>query len=207
MKKIKIIALVALAFSAKMQAQEQGSSFLNKVMLEAAYGYNQAFSPDNVDRTDVSGLKTLQLGANYQINALWGVRGTYSNTQFVHKDNDDLGVTYNKITAEATFGVLKAIYGPEHKEVSRFDVVAHAGFGLNFGKSKANDSSDTMGNFQIGLKPTYAITDRVGVFVDGTYILNFSQNNGYNGLAIPGEDKTSGSYVTGLIGVSIKLGK
>ena len=205
MKKLMMVAVLTTTFAT--QAQENTNNFFNHVTLEAGYGFNQALMPDNVDRTDVSGLKTMQLGANYQIDELWGVRGTYSNTQFQDKNNDDLGINYNRITAEATFGVLKAIYGPEDKEVSRFDIVAHSGFGLNFGKSKANDSKDTMGNWQIGLKPEYKISNNVGIFVDGTYIMNFKQNIGYNGLSIAGEKETTGSYVTALIGLSIKLNK
>lgn len=207
MKKVLMVVAIATVFVSNVHAQDQKASFLNKVTLEAAYGYNQAFSPDNVDRTDVSGLKTIQVGANYQINDFWGVRGTYSNTQFEHKDFDKQGVTYNKITAEATFTVLKAILKTTNENASKFDVVAHAGFGLNFGKSKATDASDTMGNFQIGLKPEYKVSDRVGIFVDGTYIMNFSQNIGYNGFQISGDETTTGGYATGLIGVSIKLGK
>jgi len=201
MKKLVLVAALAVVSLNEMNAQE--SSFLDKVTLEAGYGYNLAFSPDNVDRTDVSGLNTIQLGANYQLNNLWGVRGTYSNTTFKHKDFSNHGVNYNKLTAEATYQVLQAI----NSQITKFDVMAHAGFGLNFGKSKATDATDAMGNFQIGLKPQYNVSDRVGIFLDGTYIMNFSQNVGYDGYSIPGEDSTTGGYVTGLIGVSIKLGK
>mgnify|MGYP003575299948 CR=1 FL=1 len=112
-------------------------------------------------------------------------------------------VNYNKLTAEATFEVLEAISSSE----SKFQLAAHAGFGINFGKSKANDQKDNMGNFQIGLKPQCNITNRIGVFLDGTYIMNFSQNMGYSGLSIPGEDTATGSYVNGLIGVCFKLGQ
>lgn len=204
MKKLVLVAAIAVLSVNQIQAQEtQGSKFLDKVSLEAGYGYNLALSPDNVDRTEVSGLSTIQLGANYQINNLWGVRGTYSNTTFKHKDFDDRGVNYNKLTAEATFEVLQAI----NPNITEFQIIAHAGFGLNFGKSKATDVTDTMGNFQIGLKPQYNVSNRVGIFLDGTYIMNFSQNLGYNGLSISGEDSTTGGYVTGLIGVSVKLGK
>jgi len=199
----KIVAIATVAILSVGQASAQEGSFLSKVRLEAAYGYNMALSPDNVERADVSGLNTVQLGANYQINNLWGVRGTYSNTTFKHKDFDNAGVNYNKLTAEATFEVLQAISPSE----SKFQLAAHTGFGINFGKSKANDQKDNMGNFQIGLKPQYSITDRIGVFLDGTYIMNFSQNMGYNGLSILGEESTTGSYVTGLIGVSFKLGQ
>lgn len=200
---MKKLAVAAVAILSAVQAQAQQETFLSKVRLEAAYGYNQALSPDNVDRTDVSGVNTLQLGANYQINSLWAVRGTYSNTTFKHKDFDDAGINYNKLTAEAVFEVLQAIRPSE----SKFQLAAHAGFGLNFGKSKATDVNDNIGNFQIGLMPKYNITNRIGVFLDGTYIMNFSQNLGYNGLSIPGEDSTTGSYATALIGVSFKLGQ
>ncbi len=37
--------------------------------------------------------------------------------------------------------------------------------------------------------------------------MNFSQNTDYDELSIPGEDSTTGGDATGLIGVSIKLGK
>ena len=179
MKKQIMAAVVAVLGITAVNAQE--GSFFNQVSLEASYGYNLALSPDNVDRTDFSGFNTLQLGATYQINPLWGVRGTYSNTTFKHKDNSDIGITYNKLTA-------------------------HAGLGLNFGKSKVTDETDAMGNVQIGIRPQYNVTNRIGIFLDGTYIMNFKQNYGFNGMSIPGEDETTGGYVTGLIGVTVKLG-
>lgn len=64
MKKLVLVAALAVVSFNEMTAQE--SSFLDKVTLEAGYGFNMAMSPDNVDRTDVSGLNTIQLGANYQ---------------------------------------------------------------------------------------------------------------------------------------------
>ncbi len=204
MKKLVLVAAIAVLSVNQIKAQEtQTSNLFDKVSLEVGYGYNQALSPDNVDRTDVSGLNTIQLGANYQINNLWGVRGTYSNTTFKNKDFDNAGVNYNKLTAEATFEVLQAI----NPKITKFQIIAHAGLGLNFGKSKATDATDTMGNFQIGLKPQYNVSNRVGIFLDGTYIMSFSQNIGYDGLNISGEDSTTGGYATGLIGVSVKLGK
>ena len=197
-------AVVAVLGITAVNAQE--GSFFNQVSLEASYGYNLALSPDNVDRTDFSGFNTLQLGATYQINPLWGVRGTYSNTTFKHKDNSDIGITYNKLTAEATFNVLEAISPSTTPMQQAFELSAHAGLGLNFGKSKVTDETDAMGNVQIGIRPQYNVTNRIGIFLDGTYIMNFKQNYGFNGMSIPGEDETTGGYVTGLIGVTVKLG-
>ena len=204
MKKQIMAAVAAVLGITAVNAQE--GSFFNQVSLEASYGYNLALSPDNVDRTDFSGFNTLQLGATYQINPLWGVRGTYSNTTFKHKDLDNVGITYNKLTAEATFNVLEAISPSTMPMQQAFELSAHAGLGLNFGKSKVTDETDTMANFQIGIRPQYNVTNRVGIFLDGTYIMNFKQNYGFNGMAIPGEDETTGGYVAGLIGVTVKLG-
>lgn len=203
----KLVCIAAIALATVQQSNAQQGSFFDNVSLEASYGYNLALSPDNVDRTDFSGFNTLQLGATYQINPLWGVRGTYSNTTFKHKDNSDIGITYNKLTAEATFNVLEAINPSAMPMQQAFELSAHAGLGLNFGKSKATDQTDMMANFQVGIKPQYNISNRIGVFIDGTYIMNFKQNYGFNGMSIPGESETTGSYVTGLIGVAIKLGR
>lgn len=214
MKKIILASVIMLGFVSHSHAQnnnQQGrkkankSEFINRISLEAGYGYNQAFSPDSVDRTDVSGFNTFQVAANYKLDDLWGVRGSYANSTFKHKDFSDVGINYNKLMAEATFDVLEAINKTGMPDNQLFELKAHAGLGLTFAKSKTNDSKDTMGNFQIGIKPQYNVSQRVGIFLDGSYVLNFSQNLGYNGIPIP-EDKTTGGYVTGLIGVSIKLG-
>lgn len=206
MKKQIMAAVAAVLGITAVQAQE--GQFFNNVSLEASYGYNLALSPDTaIETADFSGFNTLQLGATYQINPLWGVRGTYSNTTFKHKDNSDLGITYNKLTAEATFNVLEAINPSTMPMQQAFELSAHAGLGLNFGKSKATDETDMMASFQVGIKPQYNISNRIGVFIDGTYIMNFKQNYGFNGMSIPGESETTGSYVTGLIGVAIKLGR
>lgn len=204
MKK-QIMAVAAVLGITAVQAQE--GQFLDNVSLEASYGYNLALSPDNVDRTDFSGFNTLQLGATYQINHLWGVRGTYSNTTFKHKDISYRGITYNKLTAEVIFNVLEAITPSTMPMQQAFELNAHAGLGLNFGKSKVTNESDAMANFQIGIRPQYNVSNRVGVFLDGTYIMNFKQNYGFNGMALPGEDETTGGYVMGLIGITVKLGK
>lgn len=205
MKKLVCIAVIELA--AVQQSNAQQGSFLDNISLEAAYGYNMALSPDNIETADVSGFNTVQLGLNYQINDIWGVRGTYSNTTFKHKDVDNASINYNKLTAEATFNVMQAVNASAYPTSSAFQLVAHTGAGLNFGKSKATDQTDMMANFQIGIKPQYNVTNRIGVFLDGTYIMNFKQNYGFNGMSIPGESETTGSYVTGLVGVTIKLGR
>src|SRR5690606_35540867 len=108
MKKQIMAAVAAVLGITAVQAQE--GRFLDNVSLEASYGYKLALSPKTaIETADFSGFNTLQLGATCQINHLWGVRGTYSNATFKHKDNSDLGITYNKLTAEATFIVLEAI--------------------------------------------------------------------------------------------------
>ncbi len=203
----KLLCIVAIAVTFVQQASAQQASFLDKVSLEAGYGYNMALRPDNIETSDVSGFNTVQLGLNYQINDIWGVRGTYSNTTFKHKDVENASINYNKLTAEATFNVMEAVNASAYPTSSTFQLVAHTGAGLNFGKSKATDQTDMIANFQIGIKPQYNITNRIGVFLDGTYIMNFKQNYGFNGMAIPGESETTGSYVTGLIGVAVKLGR
>ena len=125
-------AVIATAFQAKAQ-----EGFLDKVALEAAYGVSMPITPTaTIKAADFNSLTNFQVGATYQINALWGGRGTYAYHQFEHKDFSDLGVTFHKLMAEATFNVLEAInptVSPTH--TTTFEVIAHAGIGGAFAKS------------------------------------------------------------------------
>src|SRR5690554_455213 len=104
MRKTILVAAVAVFAFTKSNAQE--GTFLDKVSVEAGFGFNLALSPDNVDRTDVSGINTFQIGATYQINGLWGVRGTYANTTFRHKDLDRKSTRLNSSHVRISYAVF-----------------------------------------------------------------------------------------------------
>lgn len=197
------IALVAATFS--MNAQT--SDFWDRTSLEGSYGFAIPLAPtDNIDAADYSSMVNFQGAVHYQIDDLWGVRASYAYHKFENKDFSTLGVAYHKFMAEATFNVLEAI-NPKTSTLENklWEVVAHAGFGGSFATRNMDNATNKMGNVQIGLQPMYSISNRVGVFLDATYVVNFNHAYEFDGTFIPGA--TTGGYFTTLVGVKISLGE
>lgn len=169
--------------------------------VEVQYGMNTALSPkEGIATSDYSGFKFFQVGVNYHVNDIWGVRGTFAMSDFKHKDLAGLGVNYKKLVLEGTYNILTAV----NKAPQLFDITAHAGLGLGLGASETLKEDDMVGVFQIGLMPKYNFNSRVAAFADATYVNQFSQDYGFNGLAIK---QGSGSYFTVGVGVQVQLGK
>lgn len=201
-KGLLALACVALAATnVQAQAQTQGSVFDN-LSVEAQYGLNSALSPnEGITTSDYSGFNFFQLGLTYHIDEVWGVRGTFASSNFKHKDNSNLGVKYNKLTLEATYNIFAAV---NDGMMQPFDVTAHAGFGLASGKSETLGDNDLVGVAQIGIMPKYNFTSQLSVFIDGTFVNQFSQDYGFNGLGI---NQGSGSYFNVGLGVQYKFKK
>lgn len=192
-----LICGLALSFQG-MNAQNK--ALWDNLSLEGQYGMNTALSPkEGLNTGDYSGFNFFQLGINYHIDDIWGVRGTFASSKFTHKDLDDSGVRYSRLMLEATYNILTAVNGASQD----FDITAHAGLGLASGKSESRSSNDMVGVAQIGIMPKYNFTHRIAVFIDGTFVNQFSQDYGFNGLNIK---QGSASYLNVGLGVQVRLG-
>lgn len=206
MKK-QIVAVLAIVLGITQANAQEGSNTWNKLSLEASYGFAMPLSPtENIEAADYNSLVNFQGGVNYQVNNLWGVRATYAYQKFENKDFSNLGVAYHKFMGEATFNVLEAV-NPTSSSVqsNNFEIVAHAGIGGSFATRNQDNKTNKMINAQIGVKPTYAVSNRVNIFADVTYVTNFNQAYEFSGTAIKGG--TTGGYVTANVGLQVKLGK
>ncbi|MEG1377821.1 MAG: transporter, partial [Myroides sp.] len=99
-----------------------------------------------------------------------------------------------------TYNIFAGINGM----MQPFDVTAHAGFGLASGNSESLSGNDIAGVAQIGIMPKYNFTSQFSVFIDGTFVNQFSQDYGFNGTAIK---QGSGSYFNVGLGVQYKFKK
>lgn len=198
-----ISLLTAGVFSAQAQVQQQG--FLENTAIEIGWGYNTPMSPTTgIKAADFSGFTSFYVGAHYELDDWWGIRGTYAYNEFVDKNNSELGLEFHKLMLESTFNVSRAVSGVSAQ--APLEVLAHMGLGLSFGTSKLKSGSDAMGSIQFGLMPRYAITDKISVHLDATYVANFSQDYGYHGgPALDTGKSTTGGYLTTNLGVALKL--
>ena len=195
---LSIILFVSL-IATNVTAQSN-KKFAERVSIEAGAGYLIPISPDEgISASDFAGFRDFYVGANYEFTDLWGLRLTYANQTFQDTNDSSLGVTHHKLMAEGTFNVIEWI------EIQRnpFEIVAHAGAGVSYGKSKISSDIDKMGTLQIGVMPLYRITDNFSVHFDATYVMNIKQNIGYDGK----QANANGSHVTGeYLNVNVGLG-
>lgn len=198
----QLILAAAITFGATTLSQAQssslhGSDFWSRTTIEAGYGLNMPFSPKPTmgETADYSTFGSLHLGARYQIDELWSVRGTYEMNKFEHKDNSNLGLTFHKLALEAMYDISAAT-----AMESDFGVHAHAGLGLGIGKSETLDD-DKVGTVQLGLMPSYKLSNNFSVFLDATSVLTLSQDYGFDGLPMDGSEN-SALMLTTRIGVA-----
>lgn len=199
-KKLRNTLLICGLILSVQATQAQNKALWDNLSVEGQYGMNTALSPkEGITTGDYSGFNFFQLGIMYHIDDIWGVRGTFANSKFTHKDLDDSGVKYSRLMLEATYNILTAV----NLTPQNFDITAHAGLGLASGKSESKSGSDMVGVAQIGIMPKYSFSHRIAVFVDGTFVNQFSQDYGFNGLNVK---QGSGSYLNIGLGVQVRLG-
>lgn len=195
------LLISGLFFSQQMQAQN--GRFLEHVSLEAGWGLNVPVAPSNgISTSDFMGVQSFYVGANYELNELWGLRGTYAYNGFEHKNHSSQKLTLHKLMAEATLNLGNAFssgYG-----FSAFNVIAHAGLGMSMGENKNYSGKDWMANFQIGVMPTYKISEKVRLLLDLVYVVNFDHDFPYGDVA---SGKFTGGYFLANVGVNINLGR
>lgn len=202
MKRTILTVLLSTFSFMSISLLAQHNTFMQRVSLEAGVGYNIALSPDNDNSaSDFAGFRNFNLGANYAINDLVGLRFTYGNASFQDKDDSSMGLTLHKFMAEGTFNIIQLI----EKSSNPFEVVAHAGAGLSFGKSKLLSGIDKMGTLQAGIMPLYRISNNLSLHFDATYVLNIRQDHYFNGQQFNSTSKenTAGYLMLNLgVGVS-----
>ncbi|SFI79189.1 hypothetical protein [Myroides guanonis] len=203
-KSIILIALLTGLFVLNTQAQDNKKSFLDRTRFEFGVGVNFPSEPrEGVEVKNYAGVGSLYCGAIYELNDLWGVRGTYAYNKFENKEDVSMGSLQHKFVAEVMFDVVGAI--AKQKE-QRFELYLHSGAGLSIGRSELKSGTDMMGAFQVGILPNYKISDAVRVHLDLVYVTNFKQDYGYHGGSAKFNGKSAtGSYLIANIGIAVQL--
>lgn len=203
MKHIYSLLVVVLVSAATFTSYAQSNKFLQKLSFDASAGYNLPVAPiEGIKKSDFAGFKNFNLGANYELSDLFGLRFTYANTAFKDKNDSNIGLTLHKFMAEGTFNIIESI----DMQRNPFEMVLHGGAGISMGKSTLSSGVDKMGTIQVGLMPLYRITDNFGVHLDATYVINIKQNYGYNGKsAVEGNEHVTGEYVIMNLGLGVNF--
>lgn len=214
-KKVSLKALLSLAFLIGFQSLQAqctpgnkvrfssfgNERFIDHITIEAGWGLNVPYSPTgDFRRRDFVGIMSFYGGARYAFDSRWSVRGTYGYNEF---KNEGEGLRMHKVMAEVGLNLIETFMNNSMVNTyNNFDVMAHAGVGMSFGRPKQEEGVDKMGTIQAGLMPIYKINDRWSIQFDGALVFDFSRDRSFSGQLI---SKTMGSYLFGNIGIAYKL--
>ncbi len=174
--------------------------FIDHITVEAGWGLNAPYAPTgNFRRRDYAGIMSFYGGLRYDLNSRWSLRGTYAYNEFKH---NGAGLRMHKIVAEAGLNLLETFIYNSNSNYNNFEIMAHAGLGLSFGRPKQESGVDKMGTVQVGAMPIYRITDRLSLQFDAGLVFDFSRDRAFDGALI---SKTTGAYMFGNIGLAYKL--
>jgi|SRR5690554_4422761 len=199
---MRFIVLTAVLFLLNMgYAQEK---VFNTFSIEIGGGVHAPWAPNNkIDRSDYISFKQFQISGRYMFNEKLGLKGQYAYHGFKNRKNSQNETEMHKATLEVVYNLARAL-NLHYTVQEQFTFLIHAGAGLSVFAPKDGLTYDRIGNLQFGLTPLIRISDRVALYLDGTYVVNISQNYSYAGESIA---STTGGFPTANIGFVFYLGE
>lgn len=204
MKNLITVALFLTFIS--VSAQNTDKSF-NRFAIEVGAGLQIPLSPnDGVSRSEFVNLGTFGAGLRYNFTPNLGIRGTYNYHGFSHNENNDLGLDFHNLTAEAVYNLGKTFnFSPNFYR--NFGLLVHGGAGITFNNPSTINATDHIGHIKAGLTPQVKINENVAFFVDGSYIFNLKQHYGYAGNnLLAGKKGETGGFATFTFGLMVYFG-
>lgn len=122
------------------------------------------------------------LGARYMFNERFGLRLDLGYSKFEGKNNSlPFNSNYYRATIEGVVNMGNIL--KFNTWTKRLNLLAHGGFGYAILNTSVPvvSGNDNMLTLNFGLTPQFKISERIAVFVDFSSLINFNQDNTYNG--------------------------
>jgi len=198
--KITLLALLLsfIAFSQKSKIRTD-----DQYSFEAEYGLSLGSSPRIMD------MEHWGISFRYMMDRNWGLKFDFAKDRF-SEDVESVTVAgnYTRISIQAVNNLGRTLNSMTMNG-ERLGLLGHAGLGYSSLTSDQYTGTDNIMHLIIGLTPQYKISNSFAVYVDASYIMNYSQHLGFNGLYPNGVGpKTfTGSLVNASLGISYYFGE
>lgn len=200
----KIILLIAMALTAPMAIAQLD---FNPATIELSFGGPLISKPnDGIPRSNYAHVSTFSAGLRYMFNTNYGLKGSYTYTNFSDKDNSNLGSQHHRLSVEGV-AQLGNLFNFHHSFRRHWGLLAHAGLGMTWASPEQISDYDRIGNLLFGLTPEFKLSEKFSIIGDASYIINVNQNYGYNGVPVSTfPDHVTGSYFQLTIGLQWHFG-
>ena len=204
--KLKTTYILLLLCAVSFQNFAQSGN--NKISFDMAYGYNQAVQPIRRDQSASYGqMNHLEIGVRYMITEKFGVRLNYANDRFKNAADGIYGSNFSRVGIDAVYNLGKFL-GLDLSSRNTIGLLTHAGVGYTRLKPNYQEKSEQIGAVVLGVTPQVKITERIALFLDGSYNINFKQHYGFDGaLLTPDYTPNIGSHYTVALGIVVYIGQ
>lgn len=158
-------------------------------------------------------LNSVNIGATYAYSQLIGFKVDVAFDRFTNKDMKSLPFEVAQYRASIQ-GVLN-LNGllKYQKDVSRFNLLFHAGFTFSTLQKIASSTSPIVGSKELnggivgGITPMFRIAKKAYIFFDFSSFFNYRQHYTWDGNYSKPSNNLAGQMINGSIGITYSLGK
>ena len=176
-----------------------------KWKLQLAVGVNHGFSDGFVD--EVYGrrfnIPTVNIGLQHMFSQTMGAKLDIGYNRFKSGEGvPEFKTNYTRVNAQFVYDPLLSIgFLPPSMRI-----VLHAGPGISFVKplGSLSENNTTFLNGLIGSELHYSISEKVSIYLDGSYVLGFSGKD-LTELSEGGLGAFNGNMIYATIGISVSL--
>ena len=201
MKKI-LLGFAFLSALTQINAQEY-----DKWSLDLGFGIHQVGAPLN-NGYAVNPLGQGNLGIRYMFNERFGLRADLGYNQFQESNgSSSFSSNYYRASLEGVVNLGNIL--KFNNWTKRLNLLAHGGLGfsiLNITEPVVS-GDDNMATLNFGITPQFKISERIAVFADFSSLLNFGQENTFNGGVNSDQRESNISIFNTSLGVNISFGK
>lgn len=162
------LLLLLLSLIAYPQRENDQYSF------EAEYGFNVAANPTIMD------IAHWGVSFRYMMERDWGIKFDFAKDSFT-ENGTEFGSNYTRVSVQIVNNLGRTLNSMTMNG-EKIGVLAHGGFGYSSLTSQTLPGTDNILHVIVGLTPQYRISDSFAVYIDASYIFNFTQHFKYNGL-------------------------
>ena len=159
-------------------------------------------------------INSFTVGGRYDFSEIVGLKMDIAFDRFINSadtKSKPFEVAQYRASIQSVFN-LNSLIKPIH-DVSRFNLLFHAGIHLAIMKPIAADynkvvsNGDHYGGIVFGITPTVRISKKTNIFLDFSSFNNYGQNLTWNGKHSKVSDNSEGHMYSGTFGLSFALGE
>jgi OOP family OmpA-OmpF porin len=194
----KLFTLVFICFTVLSFSQSDTSTFKAQFALGVNSPSNSGFV-SNFEANSIN-FPSINLGLQYMFKPLFGAKLDFGYNRFSSTDNSpEFKTNYTRINAQLVYNASKVLglYG-------NLGTFLHAGPGTSMIKPLGNygENKTTFLNTMAGVEFHYAVSDKLSMYLDTSYILGFGKD--FDPVT-DGFGSFNGNLLTVTLGASISL--